>query len=65
MAMTRLRIAEYGLSGHNLKLVRPLFLLVHVPKKMCFVLSDVSLAKFTAKTCFDILKPRRNLFCTA
>ena len=34
-------------------------------ENMCFVLSDGSLAKFTAKTCFDILKRRRNLLYTA
>ena len=33
-------------------------------EKMCFVLSDESLAKFTAKTCFDMLKHRRNLLYT-
>ena len=34
-------------------------------EKMCCVLSDGSLAKFTTKTCFGILKRRRNLLYTA
>ena len=34
-------------------------------EKMCFVLSHGSLAKFTAKTCFVMLKRRRNLLYTA
>ena len=34
-------------------------------EKMCFVLSDGSLTKFTAKRCFDVLKRRRNLLYSA